>query len=105
MKPLWEKIVALAGSNFGLKVLALIIAVGLRLAGQRDIERSIEVPLEVRNLPAGLMLMDNRVDFVVLRLSGPRRQNRSSRRAVRKAVDRWRWLGLSRIRTLDGALF
>jgi YbbR domain-containing protein len=73
MKPLWEKIVALAGSNFGLKVLALIIAVGLWLAGQRDIERSIEVPLEVRNLPAGLMLMDNRVDFVVLRLSGPRR--------------------------------
>jgi YbbR domain-containing protein len=73
MKALWEKIVALAGSNLGLKVLALIIAVGLWLAGQRDIERSIEVPVEVRNLPAGLMLMDNRVDFVVLRLSGPRR--------------------------------
>ena len=73
MKQLWEKIVALAGSNLGLKVLALIIALGLWLAGQRDIERSIEVPVEVRNLPAGLMLMDNRVDFVVLRLSGPRR--------------------------------
>ena len=73
MKALWEKTVALAGSNLGLKVLALIIAVGLWLAGQRDIERSIEVPVEVRNLPAGLMLMDNRVDFVVLRLSGPRR--------------------------------
>jgi YbbR domain-containing protein len=73
MKVLWEKIVALAGSNLGLKVLALIIALGLWLAGQRDIERSIEVPVEVRNLPAGLMLTDNRVDFVVLRLSGPRR--------------------------------
>jgi YbbR domain-containing protein len=73
MKSLWEKIVALAGSNLGLKVLALIIALGLWLAGQRDIERSIEVPLEVRNLPPGLMVMDNRVDFVVLRLSGPRR--------------------------------
>jgi YbbR domain-containing protein len=73
MKPLWEKMVALAGSNLGLKVLALIIALGLWLAGQRDIERSIEVPVEVRNLPANLMLMDNRVDFVVLRLSGPRR--------------------------------
>jgi YbbR domain-containing protein len=73
MKHLWEKIVALAGSNLGLKVLALIIALGLWLAGQRDIERSIEVPVEVRNMPAGLMLMDNRVDFVVLRLSGPRR--------------------------------
>jgi YbbR domain-containing protein len=73
MKALWERIVALAGSNLGLKVLALIIALGLWLAGQRDIERSIEVPVEVRNLPPGLMLMDNRVDFVVLRLSGPRR--------------------------------
>lgn len=73
MKALWEKLVALAGSNLGLKVLALIIALGLWLAGQRDIERSIEVPVEVRNLPTGLMLMDNRVDFVVLRLSGPRR--------------------------------
>ena len=72
MKALWEKIVALAGSNLGLKVLALIIAVGLWLAGQRDIERSIEVPVEIRNVPPGLMVMDHRVDFVVLRLSGPR---------------------------------
>jgi YbbR domain-containing protein len=73
MKPVWEKIVALAGSNLGLKVLALTIALGLWFAGQRDIERSIEVPVEVRNLSSGLMLMDNRVDFVVIRLSGPRR--------------------------------
>jgi YbbR domain-containing protein len=72
MKALWEKIVALAGSNLGLKVLALIIAVGLWLAGQRDIERSVEVPVEIRNVPRGLMVMDHRVDFVVLRLSGPR---------------------------------
>jgi YbbR domain-containing protein len=72
VKDLWERIVELAGSNLGLKVLALIIAVGLWLAGQRDIERAVEVPVEIRNVPAGLMVMDNRVDFVVLRLSGPR---------------------------------
>ena len=72
MKPLWEKIVALAGSNFGLKALAMIIAVGLWLAGHRDIERSIEVPVEFRNIPGDLMVMDNRVDFVVLRVTGPR---------------------------------
>ena len=72
MKQLWEKIVALAGSNFGLKALALIIAVGLWLAGHRDIERSIEVPVEFRNIPGDLMVMDNRVDFVVLRVTGPR---------------------------------
>ena len=72
MKQLWEKIVALAGSNFGLKVLALIIAVGLWVAGHRDTERAIEVPVEFRNIPADLMVMDNRVDYVVLRLIGPR---------------------------------
>ena len=72
MKQLWEKIVALAGSNFGLKALALTIAAGLWVAGHRDIERSIEVPVEFRNIPGDLMVMDNRVDFVVLRVTGPR---------------------------------
>lgn len=72
MKRLWEKIVSLAGSNFGLKVLALVIALGLWLGGHRDIERVVEVPVEFRNIPSDLMVMDNRVDYVVLRLSGPR---------------------------------
>ena len=72
MKQPWEKIVSLAGSNLGLKALALIIAVGLWLAGHRDTERAIEVAVEFRNLPVDLMVMDNRVDYVVLRLMGPR---------------------------------
>ena len=72
MKRLWERIVSLAGSNFGLKALAMIIAVGLWLAGHRDIERAIEVPVEFRNLPADLAVMDSRVEFIVLRLAGPR---------------------------------
>jgi YbbR domain-containing protein len=72
MKYLWEKIVSLAGSNFGLKVLAVTIAVGLWVAGHRDVERAVEVPVEFRNIPPDLMVMDNRVDYVVLRLSGPR---------------------------------
>lgn len=72
MRQLWEKIVSLAGSNFGLKALALIIAVGLWVAGHRDTERAIEVPLEFRNIPSDLMVMENRVDYVVLRVMGPR---------------------------------
>jgi YbbR domain-containing protein len=72
MKYLWEKIVSLAGSNFGLKVLAILIAVGLWFAGHRDVERAVEVPVEFRNIPSDLMVMDNRVDYVVLRLTGPR---------------------------------
>jgi YbbR domain-containing protein len=72
MKYLWEKIVSLAGSNFGLKVLAVTIALGLWFAGHRDVERAVEVPVEFRNIPSDLMVMDNRVDYVVLRLTGPR---------------------------------
>ena len=72
MKNLWEKVVSLAGSNHGLKVLALVIAVGLWLAGHRDIERAVEVPVEFSNIPSDLMVMDNHVDYVVLRLMGPR---------------------------------
>ncbi|HVH92618.1 MAG TPA: CdaR family protein [Candidatus Acidoferrum sp.] len=72
MKYLWDKIVSLAGSNFGLKVLAIVIAVGLWVAGHRDVERAVEVPVEFRNIPSDLMVLDNRVDYVVLRLTGPR---------------------------------
>jgi len=72
MRRIWEKIVALAGSNFGLKVLALTIAVGLWIAGHRDIERAIEVAVGFRNIPADLMLLDSRIDYVVLRFNGPR---------------------------------
>ena len=72
MKPLWEKIVRLAASNFGLKVLALVIAVGLWIAGHRDIERAVEVPVQFRNIPSDLMVLDNRIDYVVLRFTGPR---------------------------------
>jgi YbbR domain-containing protein len=72
MKRLWERIVALAGSNLGLKAVALTIALGLWLAGHRDTERAIEVPVEFRSIPSDLMVMENRVDYVVLRLMGPR---------------------------------
>jgi YbbR domain-containing protein len=72
VKRFWEKIVSLAGSNFGLKVLALVIALGLWIGGHRDIERVVEVPVGFRNIPSGLMVVDNRVDYVVLRLNGPR---------------------------------
>ena len=72
MKEMWRQIGSTASSNIGLAVLSLIIAVGLWIAGHRDIERAIEVPIEFRNTPSDLMVIDNRVDYVVLRLSGPR---------------------------------
>ncbi len=72
MKEIWRQIGSTASSNVGLAVLSLIIAVGLWIAGHRDIERAIEVPIEFRNIPSDLMVIDNRVDYVVIRLSGPR---------------------------------
>jgi hypothetical protein len=72
MKAILERFASLAASNLGLGVLSFIIAVGLWIGGHRDIERAIEVPVEFRNVPPDLMVMDNRVDYVVLRLSGPR---------------------------------
>lgn len=72
MKHLWERVIPLARSNLGLKVLSLVIAVGLWTAGYRDIERAVEVPVEFRNIPSDLMVMEHRVDYVVLRLMGPR---------------------------------
>jgi hypothetical protein len=72
MKVILERFASLAASNLGLGVLSFIIAVGLWIGGHRDIERAIEVPVEFRNVPPDLMVMDNRVDYVVLRLSGPR---------------------------------
>jgi hypothetical protein len=72
MRRVWDTIVSLATTNRGLKILAFVIAVGLWLAGHRDIERAIEVPVEFRNIPQDLMVTDNRVDYVVLRLTGPR---------------------------------
>jgi YbbR domain-containing protein len=72
MKEIWRQIGSTASSNIGLAVLSFVIALGLWIAGHRDIERAIEVPLEFRNIPSDLMVLDNRVDYVVLRLSGPR---------------------------------
>ena len=72
MKEIWRQIGTTASSNVGLAVLSFIIALGLWIAGHRDIERAIEVPVEFRNIPSDLMVLDNRVDYVVLRLSGPR---------------------------------
>jgi hypothetical protein len=72
MKRAWEKIVVWAGTHLGLKILAVAIALGLWLAGQKNIERAIEVPVVFRNIPQDLMVTDSRVDYVVLRLTGPR---------------------------------
>ena len=70
-----ERLRQLVTYNFALKLLSLVIAFGLWTFvnfGERDTEESIKVPLELRNIPAHLMITSPRVDFIDLRVMGPR---------------------------------
>jgi YbbR domain-containing protein len=61
--------------NLGLKVLSLLAAFALWVfvnAGAHETERALQIPLELRNLPSHLMIVSPRVDFIDLRVSGPR---------------------------------
>src|ERR1043166_854390 len=61
--------------NLPLKLLSVLLAFSLWFFvnfGERDTEESLKVPLELRNIPAHLMITSPRVDFVDLRVSGPR---------------------------------
>lgn len=61
--------------NFVLKVLSLAFAAGLWTFvnfGERDTEDALKVPLELRNIPATLVITSPRVDFIDLRVMGPR---------------------------------
>ena len=58
--------------NFGLKVLALLVATGLWfvVAGEHVVERSMRVPLEFRNIPDGLEIVGDPPATVDVRLRG-----------------------------------
>jgi YbbR domain-containing protein len=61
--------------NIGLKILSLAIAFSIWFFvnfGERDTEETLKVPLELRNIPAHLMIASPTVDFTDLRVSGPR---------------------------------
>lgn len=61
--------------DVGLKLLSLLVAFALWFfvnAGERDTEAAFQVPLELRNIPAHLMLVSPRTDFFDLRVTGPR---------------------------------
>lgn len=61
--------------NLGLKLLSLTIAFSIWFFvnfGERDAEETVRAPLELRNIPAHLIITSPRVDFIDLRVSGPR---------------------------------
>jgi YbbR domain-containing protein len=56
--------------NIGFKLLSLLAAFALWFFV--NTEAAFQVPLELRNIPAQLMIVSPRIDFVDLRVSGPR---------------------------------
>jgi YbbR domain-containing protein len=74
MKRIWDKLLSLASSDLGLKLFSLVFALGLWLfvnAGQKAAERSLEVPMEFRNIPSDLMVANSGASQIELRVMGP----------------------------------
>lgn len=70
-----KKLKTLVFRNGMLKIFSLTFACGLWLlvnAGERDTEKTLEVPIELGNLPPQLVIIGNQVDAVDLRVRGPR---------------------------------
>lgn len=65
--------IARAFRHFGLKVLSLVLAVLLwfMVAGQKEAERSLRIPLEFQNIPERLELTEEPPSFVDVRVRGP----------------------------------
>lgn len=65
--------IARAFRHSGLKVLSLLLAVLLwfMVAGQKEAERSLRIPLEFQNIPERLELIEEPPSFVDVRLRGP----------------------------------
>lgn len=71
----WRKLSAWIFRNGTLKVFSLAFAFGLWLlvnAGERDTEQTMLLPVELRNLPVQLVVVGQRVEFIDVRVSGPR---------------------------------
>ncbi|HVN88087.1 MAG TPA: CdaR family protein [Candidatus Binatia bacterium] len=66
---------AMFTQDLGMKLVSLAVAFGLWAfvnASERDTEQALQVALELRDIPIAMMITSPRVDFVDLRVSGPR---------------------------------
>lgn len=71
----WQRLSYWIVRNGMLKLFSFAFACGLWIlvnAGERDTEQTMLLPVELRNLPAQLVVVGQRVEFVDVRVSGPR---------------------------------
>jgi YbbR domain-containing protein len=74
MKQVWEKCLAIAGSDWGLKIFSLAFAIGLWLfvnVGQKPAERPFKVPVEFSHVPADVVVSHSGVEEIEVRVMGP----------------------------------
>jgi hypothetical protein len=73
--PLGPLFLQRARRNLGLRAIAFVLAIGLWFfvnAGQRGALAPMRVPVSYRALPAGLVIVNQRPDFVQIEVRGPR---------------------------------
>ena len=74
MRQIWEKLLSFAISDLGLKLFSLFFAAGLWFfvnAGQKAMERSFQVPVELRNIPSNLIIANPGLSQIEVRAMGP----------------------------------
>ncbi len=72
---LWTRLWRRAIKNLPLRLLSLAIATGLWFfvnAGQRNAFDELNIPINYRRLPAGLVIVNHPADFVKIQVNGPR---------------------------------
>jgi YbbR domain-containing protein len=71
----WKRIVSITSSNFGLKLFSFAFALGIWLflnagQGQKAAEKPVEVPVELRNIPSDVMVVNPGPGKVEIRVAG-----------------------------------
>ena len=59
----WRRLVSIISNNFGLKLFSFAFALGIWLylnagQGQKAAEKAVEVPVELRNIPSDVMVVN-----------------------------------------------
>jgi hypothetical protein len=86
--------------NIALKILSLAIAFSIWFFvnfGERDTEETLKVPLELRNIPAHLMIASPTVDFTDLRVPCSDASTGTGWRSP------WTWAACGRVRRCFGS--